>query len=320
MAERQFRTDGSITAERATRDAVAPVLARHGFEVIADQRVERGSAITQVIAARREAEPPIRMHVRLCWRRDGRNPREDLYSAAQLRARLIDEDWDKTLSAIAAREAADGNSHLLLVQDSEAGIVLAALIPCDQIPAIWQRQRDVSADLIASGRTGNMRKNHAANGASPTLWLQDDRTPENHAVADVLWTWPGVINVLSLDGPTATNESFDDSWDDLGLSDPLLGRDAGDRRAQTRSGYPRDPKVRAAVRQRAAGRCERASCGTSRPYSGFLDVHHILGIGVSDRVWSCVALCPNCHREAHFAPDRDQINSALRDYARQFAS
>lgn len=317
MPTRQFRTERSISAERATRDAVVPLLSRHGFEVISDERIQRGSAVTQVILARRGAEKPIRMHVRLCWRRDGRNAREHLYSAAQLRARLIDGDWEGTLAAIAAREAADGNSHMLLVQDSDDGFALAALLPCDQITAIWVRQRDVSAELITNGSTGNMRKNHAANGASPTIWLQDDRTPENHAVADVLWTWPGVVNVLSLP-IEAASETPNDSWDDLGIDESLLGRDAGERRTTERSGYRRDPKVRAAVRERAKGRCERASCGVSRSYPGFFDVHHILGIGMSDRVWSCVALCPNCHREAHFSPDRDQINAALRDYASQF--
>jgi len=74
-----------------------------------------------------------------------------------------------------------------------------------------------------------------------------------------------------------------------------------------------------AVLKRAEGRCERELCGVHRPYSGFLDVHHILGGSVSDRVWTCVALCPNCHREAHFALDRDAINAELRDYARRFA-
>jgi Permuted papain-like amidase enzyme, YaeF/YiiX, C92 family len=46
--------------------------------------------------------------------------------------------------------------------------------------------------------------------------------------------------------------------------------------------------------------------------------YHILGVGVSDRMWSCVALCPNCHREAHFAHDRDAINAALGSFARRF--
>lgn len=315
---RSFRTERSVNAERATRDAIAPLLRQHGFDGISEERTERGIAITQVIVAARGDAAPVRMHVRLCWRRDGRNPREALYSAAQLRARLIDGDWEATLAAIAAREARDGNSHMLLVQDSEDGIVLAALLPCSEVPAIWRRQREVSDELIAAGLTGNMRKNHAANGASPTIWLQDDRTPANHAVPDILWTWPGVVNVMSLARDDAAPR-LDDSWADLPVEDEPLGRDEGQRDTIVRSGYPRDPKVRAAVLKRAAGRCERPGCGAGRPYPGFLDVHHILGIGMSDRVWSCVALCPNCHREAHFAPDRAAINAALRDYAAQFA-
>jgi len=98
----------------------------------------------------------------------------------------------------------------------------------------------------------------------------------------------------------------------------MLGRDAGERQVSARSGYPRDAKVRAAVLERSGGQCERRGCNQIRTYAGFLDVHHILGVGVSDRVWSCVALCPNCHREAHFSPDRDAINIELRDFAAQF--
>ena len=128
MASRSFRTEQSTEAEKVTRDAIGPFLAQHGFDVIADERKAHGTAITQVIVARRGGEKPIRIHVRLCWRRGGRHARENLYSAAQLRARLINNgDWEGTLAAIAAREAADRNSHLLMVQDSDAGFVLAAL-------------------------------------------------------------------------------------------------------------------------------------------------------------------------------------------------
>jgi 5-methylcytosine-specific restriction protein A len=318
MASRAFRTEASIAAEQATRRRVEALLERHGFDILDREWIERGSAITQVIVARTDNTPPMRMHVRLCWRRDGRNARENLYSAAQLRARLIDGDWDKTLATIAAREARDGNSHMLLVQDSAEGFVFAAILPCDQIPAIWEQQRQVSANLQARGLSGTLTKNHAANGASPTLWLQDDRFPATGAVAQVLWQWPGVINVLALPARNAAEQEHD-SYDDLPLFDGQLGRDGADPIDQRRSGYPRDPKVRAAVRKRAKGKCEREGCGTHRSFDGFLDVHHILGVGVSDRVWSCVALCPNCHREAHFSPDRDEINAALGDYARAFA-
>ncbi|SKC02557.1 5-methylcytosine-specific restriction enzyme A [Sphingopyxis flava] len=258
------------------------------------------------------------MHVRLCWRRDGRNANESLYSAAQLRARLDQGSWEQTLENIAARHEREGFTHLLLVQDSTEGFVFAALVPSGQIPAIWQRQREVSDDLISRGLTGKMTKNHAANGSSPTLWLQDDRHLETPAVARVLWQWPGVINILAL--PRLDELEHDnDTFDDLVGAEQYFGRDQGQRIASFRSGYPRDPRVRAAVRARAKGHCERAGCDEHRDYPGFLDVHHILGIEVSDRVWTCVALCPNCHREAHFAPESADINEALRQFASRFA-
>lgn len=316
MATRQFRTEASVAGEARTRDAIAPLLSRHGFDVLADARTVRGTATTQVITARRGQSDPVKMHVRLCWRRDGRTAREDNYSAAQLRASLIGDDWERTLAFVADRAIASGNTHILFVQDAADGVVFAAMVPSNEIPAIWQRQREISADLIERGDTGRWRKNHAENGSSPTIWLQDDRWPTTHAVADALWQWPGVVNVLTL---PAIVDAMQDSVDDLPADSALIGRDAGEKLISVKSGYPRDAKVRAAVIARAEGQCEQEGCGQNRPFPGFLDVHHILGVGVSDRIWSCVALCPNCHRDAHYAPDRDTINAALRDYARRFA-
>lgn len=318
MGKRPFRTDESIAAELTTRNRIVPLLERHGFDVVNDERKEHGSAITQVIDAKRGDGPRQRMHVRLCWRRGGRNSSENLYSAAQLRARLDKGGWTKTLEKIASRYEREGITHLLLVQDSKDGFVFAALVPSSEIPAIWQRQREVSDDLIERGLTGRMSKNHAANGSSPTIWLQDDRHAATSAVPNVLWKWPGVTNILAL--PRLDElERDNDTFDDLSEASAEIGRDEGQRLERVRSGYPRDPRVRAAVRDRANGHCERADCSEHRDFGGFLDVHHILGIEVSDRIWTCVALCPNCHCEAHFSPDRDAINDSLRQFASQFA-
>ena len=111
-----------------------------------------------------------------------------------------------------------------------------------------------------------------------------------------------------------------DSMDDLpGIDYALLGSDGAKRIRQITSGVKRDPKVRRAVLKRSRGACERDRCGIERPYGGFLDVHHILGAERSDRVWNCVALCPNCHREAHAAPNRDRINARLLKFASRYA-
>ena len=110
----------------------------------------------------------------------------------------------------------------------------------------------------------------------------------------------------------------DDTIDDLPGGDFDYGTD-GSERLQTQKSYvKRDPRVRRKVIERAKNGCERSSCADNRAYVGFLDVHHILGVEASDRVWTCVALCPNCRRESHFSPDRDKLNMELLTYAMQF--
>jgi 5-methylcytosine-specific restriction protein A len=318
---RPFRTPESLQSEAMRRGAIQPLLDHHGFQGIVDRRDVRGTSTSQIISGRDPAGQPFKARVRLCWRRDGRNTRERDYAAAQLRASLIDGDGDgeRTVRHIVERELELGHTHNLLVQYDGDEVVFAVMTPSSDLAAIWSAQRAKSDELIRAGLTGAIAKNHASNGHSPTLWLQDDRTAHTHAVADVLWTWPGVVNVLAY--PTSDGGvSVTDTFDDLPFLTEDAGRDLGLRITQVRSGFARDPKVRRLVLERADGRCEQEGCGESRCYAGFLDVHHILGVWASDRVWSCVALCPNCHREAHLSPDREALNSALEAYAAQFRS
>lgn len=113
--------------------------------------------------------------------------------------------------------------------------------------------------------------------------------------------------------------STDDSFDDLpGVDSSKFGSDDAPKKMHTVSGVKRDPRVRREVIKRSKRVCERSGCGEKRNYPGFIDVHHILGAAKSDRVWNCVALCPNCHREAHYAPDRYRINKQLLQFATQF--
>lgn len=281
---RKFRTDASLQAEKVARDEIRPFLERHGFTVVGDDRTTQGTAISQVVTARELGGPLLKIHVRLCWRREGETTRELKYSAAQLRARLRNDDWEGTLKFLFEQDRKLGHTHTLIAQYAQGDFIYAALIPCDQLLPIWRLQRDISADLIAHGKTGGIKKNHAMNGSSPTIWLQDDRTPETHAVADALWSWPSVINVRSLPAVTGDAGRYDDTYDDCPANSGELGRDAGTRVVQMRSGYPRDPRVRTAVLRRVLGTCEREGCDASRDFPGFFDVHHILGVGTSDRV------------------------------------
>ena len=315
-AKRVFRGEDSVTAELVSRNAVEPFLTERGFEVLEDKRNVAGTAIEQFVTARSPDGQLLKMRVRICWRREGRNASERKYAAAQLRARLRGDDWEGTLRFIVDRDREHGNTHNLIVQRDGAVIDFAALIPRDALMPIWLRQRDISDDLHRRRLMKRITKNHAMNGASPTIWLQDDRTPDAHEVADALWAWPGVADLAKL-GPVGSASS-DDTFDDCpGLDYSTPGTDGAPRRTVVRSEVKRDPRVRKAVLARAPG-CEREDCAERLDYPGFLDVHHILGVEKSDRPWNCVALCPNCHREAHFAPDADELNSQLLAYAEQF--
>lgn len=316
MAKRAFRGEESLRFEEAARDEVVPFLSDRGLQVIKDRRVVTGTAVSQTVLARLPDGDLASIKVKLCWRRDGRNPREHLYSAAQLRARRLESGWAATMDDITRRSKEQGVTHLLLFQRDQNRTTHAALIPIDAIAPIWHEQYRVSNQLIEQGRMGRIRKNHAANGHSPTVWLQDDRTEAASAVPGVLWSWPGVIDLMRIDAAETAPVTQDDTFDDCPGATADIGSDGGKRSNVMRSSVKRDPRVRSDVRARAKGKCER--CGVSRHFEGFLDVHHIMGVEKSDRVYTCVALCPNCHREAHLSPHAEQIRIELTQYANQF--
>jgi 5-methylcytosine-specific restriction enzyme A len=316
---RAFRTDESFAAERITRDMLPQFLRERGYSNVEDQRKSFGLTQSQVIHGTDENGNRLALSVRLCWRHSGRREAKDHYSAAQLLAKIKNNDWIGSIKTKLANARRSGATHLLLVQRHGNGIQYAAQIPIDAVLPIWKKQRDISVRVIRSGALGARTKNHAMNGASPTLWLQDRSAPD---VAKALWDHPGVRDLARLPAIERPEGSglMDDSIDDLGdIAYGDVGSDGAARVQRITSGVRRDPRVRQAVRARSGGTCERTSCRTSRPYAGFLDVHHILGADTSDRIWNCVALCPNCHREAHTDPNRDRINAELLAFASQFA-
>ena len=80
--------------------------------------------------------------------------------------------------------------------------------------------------------------------------------------------------------------------------------------------YRRSAAVRAYVLARAGGRCE--ACGAAAPFrtsSGepFLEAHHVrrLSDGGPDDPAYVGAVCPNCHRHAHYAADATAFNDRL---------
>lgn len=79
--------------------------------------------------------------------------------------------------------------------------------------------------------------------------------------------------------------------------------------------------VRRYALRRASGMCE--GCQSAAPFKSkngpFLEVHHVfrLADGGPDHPGKVVALCPNCHRRAHYAVDAEAFNESLIQWLRQ---
>lgn len=310
--KRRFRSPESYEAERMTRDMVPEFLLYRGFQNVNDERRPYGQSESQTIKATAPNGEEIVMRVRLCWYTE----KKSTISAAQIRPNIKDGNWVETLNSMVNSLRKDGITHYLIVQRVDKQITYAALLPLSELTNIWCAQRDVSKKLMEDGVLGARKRNHVMNGSSPTIWLQDDAAPQ---VAAELWNHKGVQDLVKLKTIKPViykKRATDDTYDDLFNIDPLdIGSDNPSIGYSNISYVKRNQRVRKLVINRAKEKCEREGCGAFRKYSGFLDVHHILGAEKSDRVCNCVALCPNCHREAHMSPNRDEINKRLLEIA-----
>lgn len=87
------------------------------------------------------------------------------------------------------------------------------------------------------------------------------------------------------------------------------------KRQTTSFGFDRNPDVVAYALKRANGKCEL--CGSDAPFirasngTLYLEVHHWIPLTENgkDKAENAAALCPNCHKEAHFGQNRDFIKS-----------
>jgi 5-methylcytosine-specific restriction protein A len=197
MSDRPFRRDESYKAEKITREMLPKFLEDRGYSGVRSHPDRNGQTIVAVVPG--DQGQQIKMRVRLCWRREtGKRDSERVrtYSAAQLLAKIKDDDWEGSLNAKVKREQAHKVTHLLIVQRDDEEIKYAALVPLEALVPIWALQRDISKRLIDGGRLGRRKKNHAMNGTSPTLWLQDDRGGQE--VAAALWNFKGVRDLAKL--------------------------------------------------------------------------------------------------------------------------
>lgn len=146
---------------------------------------------------------------------------------------------------------------------------------------VWCAQRDISKRLIAQGKLGRKTQNHAMNGWSPTLWLEDADAPE---VGAALWAHPGVQDLVKL-GPGAARWLSDEEADRFEADDeerfiPQTGdrRRVVERQIRERRGQR---TFRDKLRQRYGDRCLVTGCEVLavleaahiQPYRGEDDNH-----------------------------------------------
>jgi len=93
-------------------------------------------------------------------------------------------------------------------------------------------------------------------------------------------------------------------------------KEQADSREARRRMWLRSQAIRRYALQRAQGQCE--ACDQPAPFrtpegEPFLEVHHIqrLSDGGPDHPERVAAICPNCHRRAHYADDAREFNEKL---------
>lgn len=306
---RDFRTKESLEEEAETRTMLRGFLEERGFTQIGERRISNGQTIDCI-------DPQgirVSMRVKLCWRYD-RDGKSSDYSAAQILGKVKDDDWIGAIQKFADRRKKEGSTDFLFVQREGTEFRHAAKIPIDGLVAIWDQQRIESDRLNAQNKQGKRKANQAKNGKSPTLWLEDAKAA---SIAEVLWRFIGVVDLTKLN-LTEIPAQLPLTEDPLGFDPALIGSDAADRILKEVWEIRRDTRVRKSVIERSAGLCENPNCGKESHYEGFLDVHHILGAEKSDRYWTCLALCPNCHRDAHASPEAKLLNEKFLEYTAQF--
>lgn len=299
MSDRPFRRPEGIAEEKVTRGMVLTFLQDHGFRIERNDPVRNGQTITAVTPD----GVKVVMRVKLCWRRgsDRRDTdRHVSYSAAQLMARIEGDDWIGSIERKMEREQLRGSTHLLFVQRDGTAITQAALVPLGSVVSIWRQQRDVSDRLIRDSKLGRRKKNHAMNGASPTIWLQDDRGGQE--VADALWNFPGVAD-LSLLPVAALHGLIPEEVPEPG------DYQEGYCRQVTVNAYERDARARRKCIEYYGTDCFVCGFNFAAAYGaeaqGYIHVHHLRPLSeiavtyTVDPIADLRPLCPNCHAIVH---------------------
>ena len=84
--------------------------------------------------------------------------------------------------------------------------------------------------------------------------------------------------------------------------------------------YPRNNTLKNYIKRRSNYSCEMPDCNymafTKETGEKYIEIHHIIPLseGGEDSISNTVSLCPNCHRELHYAHNRLELRDRLFNY------
>lgn len=166
-------------------------------------------------------------------------------------------------------------------------------------------------------------------GAAKCLGHHEEQRPDKNKALRTVFIFH--LDVDSIEDPSAEVSKGDAATDLKSLEKKSLSdlRTAALRRVNKTATVSerksiaryRSQALKEYVVKRSKGVCE--GCRNPAPFntrSGpFLECHHVhrLSDGGPDLPENVVALCPNCHRRAHYASDAKAFNESLKRYAAQ---
>lgn len=184
-----------------------------------------------------------------------------------------------------------------------------------------------------SERTGSGRRDEVRMGRGLVNWLSEGDTL-------LLGTDGATVFAVKINDPPEREPEDDEEkeavvGDEDAAEDSRTGRiytrltlerllakanDAGEkvkRRSISSKVFERNPAVREYARRRSGCKCETPGCS----WEGFLktngeayiEVHHVIGLGDDgrDAIDNVAAVCPSCHRKAHYGADKKAFATAL---------
>lgn len=296
-----IRKAKSLARENAAKQIVIGTLAGNDFHRIVSRQLHGRHVIDAIDSLSRK---------RVIWFKLGWSPGSKGDTAVQI-AMLKATEAEKASSFSArkvrdlvfakmTRAEQDGVTDLLLfsLDASDTDVIAALLLPIKEAPKVFEKCLQSDEEVTRKG-------------ASPVFWLIGGNARQR-ALEELLRE--NCVDLLARDALLL------DAINDLEPDEALLGNATPRSRLYQTSAYPRDKRIRKNALGRAQGNCE--FCGVEGflmdDGTRYLECHHIQALGDEgpDTVENVIALCPNDHRRAHFAFNRDELAAQMRSKLR----